>query len=74
MIETPLPLEQTDPEVGQFLQDVANKKNPHGIKSVVEIENDVVFIPTQIKPIKVGRNDSCPCNSGRKYKKCCGKI
>ena len=21
---------------------------------------------------KVGRNDSCPCDSGRKYKKCCG--
>ena len=21
---------------------------------------------------KVGRNDSCPCGSGRKYKKCCG--
>jgi uncharacterized protein YecA (UPF0149 family) len=22
--------------------------------------------------IKVGRNDSCPCGSGKKYKKCCG--
>ncbi|MFH0763689.1 MAG: preprotein translocase subunit SecA [Candidatus Omnitrophota bacterium] len=22
---------------------------------------------------KVGRNDPCPCGSGRKYKKCCGK-
>ena len=22
---------------------------------------------------KVGRNDLCPCGSGRKYKKCCGK-
>jgi hypothetical protein len=22
---------------------------------------------------KVGRNDPCPCNSGRKFKKCCGK-
>ncbi|APC13980.1 MULTISPECIES: SEC-C metal-binding domain-containing protein [Providencia] len=22
---------------------------------------------------KIGRNDSCPCNSGLKYKKCCGK-
>jgi uncharacterized protein YecA (UPF0149 family) len=21
----------------------------------------------------VGRNDSCPCGSGKKYKKCCGK-
>lgn len=24
--------------------------------------------------MKVGRNDLCPCGSGKKYKKCCGKI
>ncbi len=23
-------------------------------------------------PSKVGRNDSCPCGSGKKFKKCCG--
>lgn len=23
--------------------------------------------------IKIGRNDPCPCGSGKKYKKCCGK-
>ena len=22
--------------------------------------------------IKIGRNDPCPCGSGKKYKKCCG--
>jgi uncharacterized protein YecA (UPF0149 family) len=21
---------------------------------------------------KVGRNETCPCGSGKKYKKCCG--
>ena len=21
---------------------------------------------------KIGRNDACPCGSGKKYKKCCG--
>lgn len=25
------------------------------------------------KKIVVGRNDPCPCGSGLKYKKCCGK-
>jgi tetratricopeptide (TPR) repeat protein len=25
------------------------------------------------QPSKVGRNDPCPCGSGKKYKKCCGK-
>ncbi|MDY0375600.1 MAG: YchJ family protein [Desulfobacterium sp.] len=33
--------------------------------------------PVKPKPVKnsspkVGRNDPCPCNSGKKYKKCCG--
>ncbi|WP_027966541.1 preprotein translocase subunit SecA [Halomonas halocynthiae] len=23
---------------------------------------------------KVGRNDACPCGSGKKYKQCCGKL
>ena len=37
------------------------------------------FIPSEnthqrlAKNTKIGRNDSCPCNSGRKYKKCCMK-
>lgn len=28
---------------------------------------------TVVKGQKVGRNDPCPCGSGKKYKKCCGK-
>ena len=28
---------------------------------------------TVVKEDKVGRNDACPCGSGKKYKKCCGK-
>lgn len=34
-------------------------------------------LPPPVKPIQsgkdVGRNDPCPCGSGKKYKKCCGK-
>ena len=26
-----------------------------------------------VKSVKVGRNDPCPCGSGKKYKKCCGQ-
>ncbi|MEA3322812.1 MAG: SEC-C metal-binding domain-containing protein [Patescibacteria group bacterium] len=33
-------------------------------------------MPKFEKPLKsektVGRNDPCPCGSGKKYKKCCG--
>ena len=28
---------------------------------------------TVVKGEKVGRNDPCPCGSGKKYKKCCGR-
>lgn len=28
---------------------------------------------TVVKKEKVGRNDPCPCGSGKKYKKCCGR-
>jgi preprotein translocase subunit SecA len=28
--------------------------------------------PVRRKDEKVGRNDLCPCGSGRKYKRCCG--
>ncbi len=27
----------------------------------------------EIRKIKIGRNDPCPCGSGKKYKKCCGR-
>ena len=36
-------------------------------------EMDQFFIPTPVKSNKVGRNDPCPCGSGKKYKKCCLK-
>ena len=29
--------------------------------------------PIKREAAKVGRNDPCPCGSGKKYKKCCGK-
>ncbi|MFH1548630.1 MAG: SEC-C metal-binding domain-containing protein, partial [Candidatus Omnitrophota bacterium] len=30
-------------------------------------------VPFRRTQAKVGRNDPCPCGSGKKYKKCCGK-
>jgi len=34
--------------------------------------DDVSAVATS-QPAAVGRNDPCPCGSGNKYKKCCGK-
>jgi len=30
-------------------------------------------VPYQKRKLKVGRNDPCPCGSGKKYKYCCGR-
>ena len=37
------------------------------------------FLPTRTRAqqqevrVKTGRNDPCPCRSGKKFKKCCGE-
>jgi uncharacterized protein YchJ len=30
------------------------------------------LISSALPPVPVGRNQPCPCGSGRKFKKCCG--
>ena len=32
----------------------------------------IVIAPTRRESAKVGRNDPCPCGSGKKFKNCCG--
>lgn len=38
-----------------------------------EIEKAYKKSKTVVKPPKIGRNDPCPCGSGKKYKNCCGR-
>jgi len=54
-------------EVGQFAmaeRQRAAAQAPQGEPRVKQI---------RLEHPKVGRNDPCPCGSGKKYKKCCGK-
>jgi len=54
-------------EVGQFAmaeQQRAAAQAPQGEVKVKQI---------RLEGPKVGRNDPCPCGSGKKYKRCCGK-
>ena len=47
---------------------------PHGeCIDFVKQKPSVVAPQTSKLLPKVGRNDPCPCGSGKKYKKCCGK-
>jgi hypothetical protein len=39
---------------------------------IIDFVNNSYNVPIK-NQIKIGRNDLCPCKSGLKYKKCCGK-
>lgn len=39
-----------------------------------EIQKELKDSRTVRNENKIGRNDPCPCGSGKKYKKCCGKV
>ena len=39
----------------------------------IEIVKEFKRSRTVVKEKEPGRNDPCPCGSGKKYKKCCGK-
>jgi len=46
-----------------------------------DIQKTLEILWTEIKPVqslkaqaRIGPNAPCPCNSGRKYKKCCGRF
>ena len=38
-----------------------------------ELQKAFKATKTVVKEDKIGRNEPCPCGSGKKYKKCCGK-
>jgi uncharacterized protein YecA (UPF0149 family) len=48
--------------------------NGHTVKELAEREGEHLMPQTgePIRVIKIGRNELCPCGSGKKYKKCCG--
>ena len=58
--------EETAKITGAALQAINSLDNGEQIKS--EVNKTVVN-----EGPKVGRNDPCPCGSGKKYKNCCGK-
>jgi len=61
-------------ELGELLKDkrkVAEirklaQENPQMVKEAMKF-----LAQNKPKKEKIGRNEKCPCNSGKKYKKCC---
>ena len=70
-------LQKIDKDVSIFLlkaeirQNIVREEKPKKL-----VTNDSEAASAKKKPVqkeKIGRNDSCPCGSGKKYKQCCGK-
>ena len=71
-IQTPEELEQASESMQEDLADLKDVRYQH--------ESDQSDTPAASgqKPLpagpKVGRNDPCPCGSGKKYKQCHGQL
>jgi len=79
----------SDPAVKQKFIELAKRMEKDGIdmnspramkkwvkeheKELKQEQQGVNKVTTVVKPHQPGRNDLCPCGSGKKYKKCCGR-
>lgn len=69
-------LNTIDKETTMFLLKAEIRQNierKQVAKGEAVIDNNKVKKITPKKVVKVGRNELCPCGSGKKYKQCCGK-
>jgi len=58
-------------QMDDFVRDIERKKK----RELAELQfsgGDAVAVQTVHRGEKIGRNDPCPCGSGKKYKRCCG--
>ncbi len=69
-------LQKIDKDISIFLLKAEIRHNVERkavSKKQITNESDDTAKRTPKKSKKIGRNDPCPCGSGRKYKQCCGK-
>ena len=70
-------LQKVDKDVSIFLlkaeirQNIERKEKPK--KFLTNDTEEKIAKKKPLKKQKIGRNDPCPCGSGKKYKQCCGK-
>ncbi|MCM8778334.1 MAG: SEC-C metal-binding domain-containing protein, partial [Candidatus Omnitrophica bacterium] len=76
-----LPQELVHQEMGQF-QSLSSPMIQEALPTRRDLEETPMAkaaerggstVPYRRSGPKIGRNDPCPCGSGKKYKKCCGK-
>ena len=65
-------LEQVSSQQKQILEERAQEEKPEPLHKKTPVPRRSGTITRPKKNIKVGRNDPCPCGSGKKYKQCHG--
>lgn len=63
------------PELQQWERELAEPRRPFASREVPlrvfdDLDGESDISPTTTR-VRIGRNDPCPCGSGKKYKKCC---
>ncbi len=80
-VDTPPEQEEVRPVAAAEVPRAAPASSLENKKAVAEVFASMMSAPTRVVPSPaaqsaqgtVGRNDPCPCGSGKKYKKCCGR-
>ena len=60
----------------EAIEQLARSKVPYDAGKTVK-DDEGVITRVKVAPAmsrKVGRNEPCPCGSGKKFKQCCGKL
>lgn len=63
----------TDSKKDDYSEDGSGVSNSNVPQGAVIPERDKKQEPVKRTDAKIGRNDPCPCGSGKKYKNCCGR-
>ena len=65
-------LEQVSTQQEKILEEQAQEEKPRQPQRAAPPKRRMASSKQPIKNLKVGRNDPCPCGSGKKYKQCHG--
>ncbi len=67
-------VQRAEEEEEQPREEFRHKEEPGGVSYSGPADGEVedARAPAKAGP-RIGRNDPCPCGSGKKYKKCCGR-
>lgn len=64
--------------IDRFMKRFQRREEKKQREQAIVSEDDAPVPDAPIEPAQsertVGRNDPCPCGSGKKHKKCCGKA